>query len=237
MNSFIPTIRTDRIREIFEYEARGYSFRDKRTYLFIRSIDIPYAGDTYSFQVRVDVREVKFHSIKGDGSIYLTVGELAHLFFKMRQYTNTNYIVTILKSILESDSIHQFMYQRVDYALSFSNDIPISGDIEVGSTQVFLSYIELFLLLSLIQSKSNYFFSISKDSRDKSYSNGLIRLLIVLLSIDNDDPLLMNLGWYYDPSSQLFRLASTGKHPKTDRRSKKYYLTENEMRSILGVES
>jgi len=120
-------------------------------------------------------------------------------------------------------------------------DIPIEEPLEtrlnIAKSSATISYLEIFILLYLIQYKSNYLFSISLLEKDKAYSDGLIRLFIALFSLERDHSDLLNLGWEYDSHNGRFKLNYNRSISKKERASKKYYLTNEELGNILKTES
>lgn len=71
-------------------------------------------------------------------------------------------------------------------------------EVEDGSVQI--DYKTLFILINLIQEKSNYLFERSKKYR--GYKNGIIRLLITLIQIEKNNPILEEKGWVYDETEK-----------------------------------
>lgn len=235
MINFIPAIRNDRRREISEYELKGYSFSNKNVYLYLQNI-VVYVNDVrYEFQVRVDSHDVKFHTIKNNANIYLNIYELYKLYVDMSKIKGENYIISILKSYLYDDYSVIFKYRLLDYDLRFPRDNIDTGTLNIDKSNLSIDFHELFILTCLIQAKSNYFFSLTKS--DNEYSNGIIRMLIVLLSLQNDHKIISDIGWNFNYEEKLFKFELGDMYNKSTRESKKYYLTENEMKRILKVES
>ena len=83
----------------------------------------------------------------------------------------------------------------------------------------------MFLLIILIQEKSNALFKRSTGNK-RLYVNGILRLLIVLLEGEQEDTLLKSLGWSWNAKEYEFQYVS--KDNRKGREIFKYYLTKTE---------
>lgn len=106
------------------------------------------------------------------------------------------------------------------------------GKINPKDSSVEITYQEFFTLINLIQEKSNTLFLWREN--DKTYVNGLMRLLIVLLSNNEDMEILLQKGWKYDEDNEKYILDV--KRDKEINKSK-YYLTEDDYNNIINKES
>lgn len=243
MNKFIEVIRSDREEEISTYEKRGYIFgKNRRTYEFVRKISFNHDGLPYNCQVRVDFREIRFYLLGNDtntveyeGYIYFTIYELYRLLKNIVLVEGLDAVVNVLESYLESTLHENFSYEENIYNFKIPRLEDIDGKFELNEASLTVTYREIYLLLSLIQDKSNYLFSISTDGSD--YKDGIIRLMIALLSTNASNQLLESIGWEYDLENDKFNLNKKYVESKEDRASKRYYLTNAELRSILKLES
>ncbi|NFG58608.1 hypothetical protein FC778_07825 [Clostridium botulinum] len=260
MLELIPLLRSDRRREIEEYKLRGYYFLNKSRYLYLRNIVIPYNKENYEFQVRVDTNEVRFlltkkDKIEGENSredenkqliymqtIYLTIEEIYLLMKNMCDEIGTDKVISILNDYLSKNKntnnteTFNIKYLELDYKLNFIKsdilDNIFNKQVTIPNTDIKIDCIQGFLLLFLIQDKSNYLFSIS-TVYNKRYKNGIVRLILVLISLEHENSILSNLGWNYKENK--FELEYKRLKRQNTRKSKKYYLTEKEMNVILNI--
>lgn len=87
---------------------------------------------------------------------------------------------------------------------------------------------ELFLLIYLIQDKSNYLISLGKKTE---YINGIIRMLTTLLKCNNKNDILETIGWFFDYEKCYYILNS--KDFLSEKKKRMNYLTEYEESLIL----
>ena len=128
----------------------------------------------------------------------------------------------------------KFMYRGVEYYIKKTVEIDKEkdGKINPKDSSVEITYQEFFTLINLIQEKSNTLFLWREN--DKTYVNGLMRLLIVLLSNNEDMEILLQKGWKYDEDNEKYILDV--KRDKEINKSK-YYLTEDDYNNIINRES
>lgn len=249
MNEFIPTIRTDRYREINKYKKKGFTFTKEKKYLLTNTIEISISSnERITFEVRVDFSEIRFYIIKNSTCIYLTIYQL---YLLMNEIYNSDKIDLVLQveRLINKKKKEKFSYRDVMYEITKSFNFSDKHKVYIPDSNTFITYTELFYLLILIQEKSNYLCSLSKTK--SKYSFGLYRLLIALISSNRDHKILQKIGWYYDHTSGLFKRNNLSKKnnrvsnsEKSSKKSKhdllverKYYLTQKELDNILGIES
>lgn len=244
MLELVPLFRNDRKREIEEYKSRGYSFLNKQDkYLYIRKIYIQYKEKRkYKFQVQVDNKEIKYYINNNEGNIYLGIEELYNLFQSMCNEIGREIIIEIFTDYLkkkekkdEENDDMKIEYMGVEYPIPFveRDKLELIKDkkVFIDNSSISVEYIEVFFLLFLIQDKSNYLFSNSIIKSNISYRDGIVRLILALVSLNNDNDLLKKIGWFY--KADRFVLVNKEKINKRKRGSKKYYLTKKEINDII----
>lgn len=234
MNDFVPILRADRSREMIEYERRGYVFRlGENQYIYARNISVKKPDEKeYSFEVRVTHSETRFYMISEDSKInescvYLTIYELYQLLLGMTKKISVETITNILQS--KRDSIWKIHYTGLKFDLKFfSTEIP-KGKVRIFDSNIEVTYETLFLLLALIQDKSNYYWSIKPTEDKMLYVDGLLRLLVALINVDGH-PILRSHKWEYNFRKKVYE------KPK-EKYDFKYYLTQDELKNIMEVKS
>lgn len=239
MFTFIPAIREDRINEMKNHELNGFEFIRKNDYKLIERIFIMKDLNQFNFEVRVDFKEVRFYIIKNNSCIYLSLYEIYSLLNDV--YLDSDIDITKeLKKICNNDK-EKFICKTSEYEFPKSPSFGNQYQIRIPNSNLEISYTELLLLISLIQEKSNYFCSISEDMH--IYKNGIIYMMITLLNCREENTILKELGWNYSQHKNKY-LENRLKHlDKSDEKNKefnktvdrKYYLTEDEMKSILRL--
>ena len=73
MENFIPTIRTDRLREMKGYDERNYSFIDRASYRIIEKIQTLQEGCEAFFGVEATQNDVYFYLIDNQANTYLSI--------------------------------------------------------------------------------------------------------------------------------------------------------------------
>lgn len=244
MFEFVPTIRTDRFREIKAYKDKGVKFTNENKYRLIDRIRIEYSTDeNYDYEVKVDFYEVRFYITKNSASIYLTIYQLYKLLRKI-QIDKKIDIVLHLNRLLQSRSKKEFLYRGIEYKIRKPRKFSAKHKVYIHHSSTKITYNELVYLIILIQEKSNYFCSIS--TKKLNYTNGILRMFIALLSTKKNHVLLKSLGWKYDDTNGIFLENTLQKVEKESNDNyiehnalveRKYYLTEEELRSIMKIES
>ncbi len=246
MDNFIGTLRSDRLREINEYLQKGYFFYrgEEKKYVCIREIIIEEFNKKAKFQVRVDKSEVRFYVTSNEGTIYLSIFDIYQALETMKQKCGGEFVIYILEELLQSKNKINFSYQNIQYKIRFLNfkeiedgkKIKLEEEIELENMDSKVTCLELFLLIMFIQEKSNYLFSLGENPKH-DYCNGILRLYRVLLTLNKKNEFLEKLNWFYDNSTNNFVFRWRGSVAKKSREAKKYYLTEKEVKRILGKES
>ena len=231
MADFLTTLRTDRIREISCYKRKGYMFSKNNDYIMIRRISLE---DT-EISVQVSANDYYFYLIGSDQNAYYSVYELYSLLHLMAVKEGKGYVNSLLQKQIDSAEKGQLRYEDIDYEMKKSV-IPDRNEkivVKDGSEQV--DYKTLFILLNLIQEKSNSLFGSSEENKD--YKNGIIRLLITLIDVEKNNQILKEKGWVYYEEEKKFKYDEKIVKYKNDEKFKKYYLTKGEKDSIMSIES
>lgn len=255
MIEFISTIRIDRRREIAKYEEKGYTILNKNKYRFREKIvvladkikDTPYG-------VEVDSEEVRFFIKKNDSNVYLSLMEIYWLIKKMKR-DRRDTMIGLLKTQLEMNKTTKreveennggkgdgwsFIYRDIKYKIGTMIDFKSNWKVKIDNCELSISGREIFLLIHLIQEKSNAFFiSGGKDSKNLIYMDGVLRLFIVFLTLNESHEVLMKRGWKFDEKEKRFVFDTVMDEEKTKEKTKeikklKYYLTENEYETIMS---
>lgn len=234
MNNFVPLLRSDRLREIIEYNKRGYVFRlGEDRFKYVRNISVCNAYNyEYSFEVRVSQDEPRFYIVskkdnKKESCIYLTIYEIYLILVEISKVLSIDEVARILKN--KRDSKLVIDYTGLKFQLNFfSSDIPV-GKVKIPESNIEITYENFLLLLALIQDKSNYYWSISTFENKEKYTNGILRLLITLISIKGSETLESH-KWYYNEHKEIYE------KPK-EKYEFKYYLTQKEFESIMEAKS
>ncbi|MGP1434360.1 MAG: hypothetical protein ACTTKP_08790 [Catonella sp.] len=229
MADFLTILRTDRKREISGYRKRGYLVREG--YRLVRKISI----EDMEFGVQVSAQDYFFFLIGNNQNAYYSVYELYNLLHLMAVREGKDYVNSLLQKQIDSKYRCIFKYEDIEYEMKKSV-IPDENEkieVEDGSEQV--DYKTLFILLNLIQEKSNSLFGSRRKNKD--YKNGIIRLLITLIDVEQNNQILTEKGWVYDEEEKKFKYDGKTVQYKNNEKFKKYYLTKGEKDSIMSIES
>jgi hypothetical protein len=249
LNRFIPIIRTDRKREINKYKNLNYFIADEKEYRLIDRIRTLQPKCTFDFGVEANNREIYFYIIKDGSNTFFSIYEIYEELYNIAIREGSKFVIDILKEqanikieekenskTKEKQIVNQekFMYRGVEYYIKKTVEIDKEkdGKINPKDSSVEITYQEFFTLINLIQEKSNTLFLWREN--DKTYVNGLMRLLIVLLSNNEDMEILLQKGWKYDEDNEKYILDV--KRDKEINKSK-YYLTEDDYNNIINKES
>ena len=194
MEDFLTTLRTDRKREISCYKKREYLVGDR--YRMIRRISI----EDMDFGVQVSAQDYFFFLIGNDQNAYYSVYELYSLLHLMATQEGKDYVNSRLQEQISYKEKDKLRYGDIDYEMKKSVRLNRNEMIEVEDGSVQIDYKTLFILINLIQEKSNSLFERSK--KNISYKNGIIRLLITLIQIEKNNPILEEKGWVYDETEK-----------------------------------
>lgn len=252
MNDFISAVRTDRIREMSEREKLGIIISDKYWYRIVDTIIIPMKnGEDLKFGFQANQKDVYFFIIDDSSNSYYTIVELYELLKYICDSGNEEIVYDTLHKIETTEmkkttsevgedgetqenweNRADFIYRDVTYHLKDIEYPDYDRIIEMTDGARRLSYKHLFVLLNLIQEKSNAFFT--RGGTDNShYVNGIVRLFICLLKVKGGCQELEQLGWFYNDEKDryFFNLE------KVKDKTRKYYLTREEYMSIIKTES
>lgn len=244
LENFIPTIRTDRFREIKNYEDKGYSFNDKRGYRMVDTIETTQNNYCYKYGVEVTQNEIYFYIIDRSANIYLSFIDIYNILIDISYKEGIDFVIRILKeqlrikvkkkrskNINKDDYINQvkFLYRGIEYNIRKTVKIKKTNNITIPDSSLEISYEYLFMLINLIQEKSNCLFLQGK--LNKNFADGLLRMYIALLCNIEDKEILSNIGWKYNNSSNKFEFFEPSEN--TERNKKKYYLTKTEYENII----
>ena len=250
MKNFIPVVRTDRLREMQSYDAKSYSFLDRKQYRMLEKIDTLQEGYQFTFGVEVTQNDVYFYIIHDSANLYLSIEELYQLLVDMSADQGKDFVQNMLKKQLtihirtarkQQDpdgkkvvlNLEKFRYRNLQYDIRRTVVSNQDGKLTVPNVSLQITYHELWMLLNLIQEKSNALFARNVES--KRYVDGIFRLFVVLLWLEKDHPLLQELGWQYDTQLGRFAFHEIPEKKKTPRGRRKYYLTKEEYKNILNI--
>lgn len=226
--TFVKDIRELRKCEIRQYEAKGYRVPDKAKYILNDVIQIKIGPTEYRFGIRVNINEVYFYILQGGGQIYLTIYQIYLLLWELVHIKGKKHLMDALVFYEKNDEEITFIYKDQKYTVHGLPDLPENDEIMLPDSDVGISETELILLIYLIQDKSNYLEGLGGK---KTYRNGLVRMLKVLLQCNAPNNVLETLGWVFRPELGRFDLR---KEKLVGARNKKrYYLTAAEERLIL----
>lgn len=234
MNNFVPLLRSDRLREIMEYNKRGYVFRlGEDRFKYVRNISVYNLNNQkYDFEVRVSQDEPRFYIVSENNNIkenciYLTIYEIYLILVEMAKKLSIDEVTRILKS--KRSSKISIEYTGLKFQLNFFSYGLLMGGVKIPESNIEITYENFLILLALIQDKSNYYWSISNYENKKNYTDGILRLLITLINIEGSE-ILESHKWYYNKDKKIYE------QPK-EKYEFKYYLTEEEFNSIMEVKS
>jgi len=227
-STFVKDVRKLREKEMQQYENKGYTILNKANYVFNDTINIEMDKEIFSFGIRVNINEVYFYILHGGSQIYLTIYEIYILLWNLLFEKNKECIFDAFTYYKRSKKEVDFIYRGQKYSVHKLPDNIPNDSVEVMDSDISISIKELILLIYLIQDKSNYFEGLSKE---KKYTNGLIRLLNALLKCNNANSFLETLGWVFD--ANLGRYVLQKEKLVGERNRKRYYLTTAEERIIL----
>lgn len=239
MYTFVPTIREDRRAEINTLKSNKIDFIRENDYKLVERIFIIKEDYRFEFEVRVDFREVRFYIIKNNSCIYLSLYEIYLLLNDI--YLNSDIDISEELKKIYANSKEKFIYKIKEYEFPKSSLIESQYQIRIPNSNLEISYTELLLLIFLIQEKSNYLCSLSKDMC--IYKNGIINMILTLLNCREENEHLKELGWYYSVDKNKYIKNNITYLNKNDEKyeerrkivDRKYYLTESEMKSILNI--
>lgn len=226
MKNFIPVMRAKRLLEMKQYLDKGYGVQDKKHYLMLEKITLEYMDVLYEYGIQVTQDEVYFYICRDNANIYLSIVEIYKLLVRLA-IKDKEYFLNCLKKQLKQKASEkgEFYNQGLSYKVMRPIEMKKEAFIDIPQTGIQITSKELFLLIILIQEKSNALFKRSTGNK-RLYVNGILRLLIVLLEREQDDTLLKSLGWSWNAKEYEFQYVS--KDNRKGREIFKYYLTKTE---------
>jgi len=233
VKNFIPVMRAKRLLEMKSYIDKGYEIQDKKRYSMLQNVKLNYMNEWYEYGVQITQDEFYFHIIKDKANIYLSIIEIYHLLLDFNEI-DSGYFVSCIKRQLRQKVSQRSEFISQDLPFKIAKPVEIKKEIcvNVSQTGIQITNKELFLLLLLIQEKSNALFKRSVGIK-RSYANGIFRLLVVLLEKNKDDELLECLGWKWNEESNMFMFLTKSK--RVGRGAYKYYLTKAEYSDRMNV--
>ena len=234
MKNFIPVMRAKRLLEMKSYTDKGYEIQDTKRYIMLQNVKLDYMNEWYEYGVQITQDEFYFYIIKDKANIYLSIIEIYHLLLEFNR-KDSGYFVRCLKRQLRQKVSQRSEFQSQDLPFKIAKPVEIKREMSVRvlQTGIQITNKELFLLLLLIQEKSNALFKRSTGVK-RSYANGIFRLLIILLEKNEDDELLEELGWKWDAKKEMFDFLSQ-KEKRVGRDVYKYYLTKAEYSDRISI--
>jgi len=233
MKTLIPLIKSDRLREMNLYKSKEYSFRSgEDKYIYLRKINIIINRNKYYFQIRDNQYELKFFISVEDSCIYLTIMEIYDLLKKISDNIGAKKIAKILVGDRKKTAKIDYMGLEFE-VMFFTSSIP-KGKVLLPESNVEISYEYLFLLIAIIQDKSNYLWRLSNTDNNK-YLDGILRLFACLIST-KQNKILEDIGWYYNTLKDKYSFNEfknmneiiTTKDIKANDIKVKYYLTHKQ---------
>lgn len=233
VKNFIPVMRAKRLLEMKSYIDKGYEIQDKKHYSMLENVELIYMKKQYEFAIQVTQDEVYFYINKDRANIYLSIIDIYHLLMRFNEMDKGYFLGCLKRQLRQKVSKRsEFVSQGLSYKMAQPIELSNEMSINVLQTGIQITNKELFLLLLLIQEKSNALFKRSTGIK-RSYANGIFRLLIVLLEQKREDKLLGDLGWKWDElRSQFF---FNQKQNRIGREVYKYYLTKSEYDDRVNI--
>lgn len=233
MKDFIHDIRTDRKREQAAYKDKGYIVNSG--YICLSNVEVICDNDKYSFNVQADRNEIKFFLSNDKANIYLSLYDIYDLIRELPSRIRTLYKMAFKYHVLNNVNTEcYFLYKGIRYELSPCVEIK-KAKINLEKIGLTTDFAQLYFLIHLIQNKSNSMFERSTDEEKKANINGIYRLYSVLLSKRSSSEILCNKGWVWDSKLKKYVLEAKPKNENDVKWIDKYYLTESEYATILGI--
>lgn len=226
MRNLIPVVRVERQQEMNQYEEKGYRIQDRKRYLMTGEISLDYMGKTYTYGIQVTQDEIYFYISRDSANVYLSIAEIYELLWTIRK-TDGDVILGALKRQLKVPRREkgEFRYKGIGYIMPKPVALEKEGQILLPDSGMQIKYSELFLLILLIQAKSNALFQRSTGVK-RRYVNGILRMLVLLQELQEEDDLLQELGWKWNEECGRYMFMRF--EQRTGRMKYKYYLTNKE---------
>lgn len=228
MRDFLSILRTDRKREISKYREKDYLVTE--FFRMVRKIEI----DGFTIGVQVSSQDYFFYLIDDDQNAYFSVRELYDLLLQMSIREGKNYVLGLLGKQITEEEESAFRYENIDYSIKKTVVPEREGEIIVEDGSSSVSYQQLFVVLNLVQQKSNTMFENSPGN--EGYKNGILRLLMTLIEAEENHKILQSKGWFFDSEDEKYVYKDVFLNEE-DKKLKKYYLTEEERDDIMSLES
>lgn len=225
MRDLLTILRAERQREINRYKEKQYLV--SKYYRMIRKIQF----DNYSIGIQVSSGDYFFYIIDDNQNAYFSVRELYELLFQMAHSEGVEYVSEMLEKQIANEEETFLKYDNIDYSIKKTIIPERDGAIIVEDGSSSVSYRQLFVLLNLIQQKSNTMFG--DNPKNTQYKNGILRLLITLIEAEGDHDILQSKGWFFDSEDEKFIYQDSLLNEK-EKKLKKYYLTEEERDDIMS---
>lgn len=233
MKNLIPVLRTRRLLEMQQCQEKGYQIQDKKHYLMLEKVQLRYMDTDYEYRVQVTQDELYFYICRDDANMYLSIAEIYDMLVSLPEEKREAFVNSMKKQLRQRTTIY---LEILNHGLTYKMMHPVALDreftIDVPQTGIQITNRELFLLMILIQTKSNELFRRSTGKK-RLYVNGIFRMLVVLLEYQSEDTLLESLGWSWD--EKLKRYVFVSKDSRRGREKFKYYLTKKEYDARLNA--
>ncbi len=246
MTDVIASIRTDRRREINAKIEKGIIIKSVRTYRYVDKIIIRLNDGEVPFGIQADEDEIYFYigcdDIRKNASLanmYFSIEDIYNVLNSLSEEKKKRVRLLLLELTKEIDfknvaenhyRVDEVIYCGLAYKVTLSefpdDDWAIACD--DGAGQIGIK--KVMLLIYLIQEKSN----VMLNQENSHYRNGIVRLLIAILSRASDHKILKEKGWRYNETINCFQFIKEG----TNRSFvEKYCLTSQEYDTIIDEES
>lgn len=231
VNDFLSILRTDRSREISKCKKKNYIV--DKYYRMVRKMYFEHDDKSIEMGVQVSATDFFFYLIDDEENAYYSIREIYDLLHSMSKVEGEKYVTELLTQQCNAKEKEKFKYEEIEYEIRKSIVPDKTGEIVVYDGSKPVSYEMLFVLINVVQEKSNALFKRKKGN--EAYINGIIHLLIAMLSIDNDNMILGEKGWFWDDETKKFIYKDILE--KDEKVIKKYYLTKGEFDAIMSIES
>ncbi len=242
-NEFISDIRQDRLKEMQAYYDRDIQIPNKYKYIYISRITIMHAEKKIEIGVHVNNNDVYFFHITNGSNAYYTIEEIYNVLHRQCEMGYEDSIIHILSELekisfvenLSEAQMDSFEYNGESYWLKRTPIFPYDGMIQMEDGGGSISFREMFVLINMIQEKSNALYTRGASlEKNIKYTNGILRLWIALLTAEEDRKELKKIGWKYNKAKRCFEKVIIKDKALTER---KYCLTDIELSNILRTES
>lgn len=231
MNDFISAIRMDRKRELFQ--LKNLNYLEPQKYYKTGVIGVKFKNKIHNFGFNTDGWNTSFFIVDDGANCYLTLHDLYDCFMKMDSKEGMGFSSNILQRQLvnyQEQIKDVFIYQGIEYEMIKTAECYKDGEVVLDNASCGISYSVIFMLVNLIQNKSNVLYL--RGNNDE-YLEGTIRLFIALLSLEEDREILTTLGWRWNCENNRFDYNEINFSKESEYWKRKYCLTETELRSIM----